>query len=459
MLTRALIAEAMGRAREGEGLSAQELESLQQRKLRELVRFAAGQSPFYRQLYRGIDLDRATLTELPAVNKETIQDRFDEVVTDPRLRLADIKRFCHESSHDSSPWYLETFLALLTSGTTGRRANYVWDLPMLADAIAMGYRQSNRPGPATGPAGAERIAAVIQIDPTDASNILMSMIPESAGTARLIDIRQDLAAICRQLNDFQPTLLASYPYLLWLLSEAARDGRLSIKPKRITSSADVLTASDRRSIRTAFGVEPYNYYCSTEFPYLAWECDSHDGLHVNADYLILESVDADNRPVPPGALGDKVLVTSLSNRAMPLVRYEMSDQVEYATSPCPCGCRLPRVRTVAGRVEHVLTLPGPNGARVPLLEEHVDDIVGRLDVVATYQVIQEDPTRLTVNIVGRDPSVWDQVKDQVREALGRSFQMYGVDASQVRLDLRPVETLEPEGPGSRKVCRFWNRCR
>ena len=74
-----------------------------------------------------------------------------------------------------------------------------------------------------------------------------------------------------------PTLLAAYPYMLWLLSEEAGKGRLHIRPQRVTSSADVLTAADRAAVRTAFGVEPYNYYCSTEVPYLAWECDANDG--------------------------------------------------------------------------------------------------------------------------------------------------------------------------------------
>lgn len=163
--------------------------------------------------------------------------------------------------------------------------------------------------------------------------------------------------------------------------------------------------------------------------------------------------------MPPGVLGEKVLVTNLSNRAMPLVRYEMSDQVEFSTGPCPCGCRLPRVRTVAGRVEHILVLPGSAAGRVRLLEEHVDDFVGRLEAVAKYQMIQETPTRLTVNVVARDPRAWPETKGQTLEAIDRAFAKYRVDPGQIELELRPVEALEPVQAGSKKVCRFWNRCR
>ena len=459
MLTQALVADAMRRATEGEHLLPAGLAALQERKLRDLLRLAAGRSPFYTRLYQGIDLERAPLTDLPPITKEQVQSHFDEVVTDRRVTLDGVRPFCRDSTPASNPFYLGEFVVLMSSGTTGHRGYYVWDSAALADAVAVGYRQSNRGPAGQGSAGGQRIAAIIQVDPSDATSVLMGLIPESVGSKRLIDIRQEFPRIVEQLNEFQPTLLAAYPYMLWLLSEAARDGRLKVRPRRVTSSADVLTGSDRAAVRAAFGVEPYNYYCSTEVPYFAWECDAHDGLHVNADHVLLESVDARNRPVPPGTLGDKVLVTNLSNRAMPLIRYEMSDQVEWAAAPCPCGCRLPRIRTVAGRVEHLLTLPGTSEARVGLIEEWVDDIVGRLDSVARYQVIQEDPARLTVNVIARAGFAWDDVRRSVAGALEQCFRKYGVDATRVRLDLRRVEELEPVEPGARKVCRFWSRCR
>lgn len=447
----------MRAAQANERLSPEALQQLQDRKFRDLVHFAASHSPFYARHYQFIDLDHAALADLPPVDKETIQSHFDEVVTDPRLRLPGVKQFSQEST-GHSPWYLGEFAVLLTSGTTGQRGYYVWDAQALADAAAVGYRQSNRPA-AGSPPGPQRIAAVVQVDPSDATYLLLNMIPAFVGEKCLIDIRQEFSAVCRQLNEFQPTILASYPYLLWLLSEAAQEGRLQIRPTRITSSADVLTESDRSAIRGAFHVEPFDYYCSTEFPYLAWECDVHDGLHVNMDYFLLESVAEDGRAVPPGRLGDKVLVTNLSNRAMPLIRYEMSDQVEFAAEPCRCGCPLPRIRTVAGRMEHILVLPGRDGQRVRVVEEYVDDLVGRLESVARYQVIQEAPAQLTVNVVSRDNIAWGDTRDAVQVALQRCFRKYGVDGERVQVDLRAVESLQPVQPGSRKVCRFWNRCR
>jgi putative adenylate-forming enzyme len=455
VLTQALVAEATRQAREGEQLPPEGLARLQERKLRDLLGAAVAGSPFYARLYRGLDVERAALTELPTVTKELVQRHFDEVVTDRRLRLDEVRAFCRTAGPQGDPFYLGEFVALQSSGTSGLRGCYVWDRVALAEAVAVGYRQSSRGAAAAAP----RIAAVLQVDASDASCVLMGLVPVPAGNKRLLDIREAFPRLVEDLNAFQPTVLAAYPYLLWVLAEAAREGRLRIRPRRITSSADVLTASDRAAVRAAFGVEPHDYYCSTEVPYLAWECDAHDGLHVNADYVLLESVDAGNRPVPPGTLGDKILVTNLSNRVMPLIRYEMSDQVEVATAPCPCGCRLPRLRTVAGRVEQILTLPGAAGARVRVVEEYVDDFVGRVEGVARYQVIQEAADRLTVNAVVREGWPWDETRVAVLEGLDRCFRKYAIDATGARVDQRRVEQLEPVEPGSRKVCRFWNRSR
>jgi phenylacetate-CoA ligase len=460
MLDQAVISEAMARVLANERLTREGLAELQHRRLRELVRFVARTSAFYGQLYKSVNLDEVALGDLPPVSKPVIQEHFDRVVTDPRIKRADVQAYCRQTEAHASPWFLGEFVALLTSGTTGHRGHYVWDHAALAEAIGVGFRQSNR-GPQGRSLCSQRLAAVVQIDGHDATNVLLSMIPPAVGTKRIIDIRDDFPEICRQLQEFRPTLLASYPYMLWLLSEAQRADPqvLAIRPHRITSSADVLNDSDRRAISQAFGAEVYNYYCSTEFPYIAWECDAHEGLHVNADTLILESVDADNRPVPPGRLGAKVLVTSLSNRALPLIRYEMSDQVEYLTEPCPCGCVLPRIRTVAGREEHLLSLPGVNGNAVPLIEEYVDSILGPKPELATYQVIQEAAGRLVVNAVGRRPYAWDQVQRAVRDGFQECFARYGVATDLVEIDVRPAEALEPVHPGTGKICRFWNRCR
>lgn len=76
------------------------------------------------------------------------------------------------------------------------------------------------------------------------------------------------------------------------------------------------------------------------------------------DLVIAEIVDEDNRPVEPGELGAKLLVTVLFSRTQPLLRYEMSDRVKALDGACPDGLPYALIGGVEGREEEVLTLAG-----------------------------------------------------------------------------------------------------
>lgn len=458
MLSQELVGAAMAEALASEHLPPGPLAQRQERKWRALVRHAVAHAPFYARLYQGIDVERAALTDLPVVTKEMVQDHFDEVVTDPALKLAEVQAFANQPRTDGSRWFRERFAVMLSSGTSGRRGYYIWDAQTLADAIAVGFRQSNRPGPGKAAAAApQRIAAIMLTTAHDAAAALLRLIPEAVGPKCLIDIEEPLDSICTQLNEFQPTLLSAFPYTLRLLGERQQDGRLSIQPARLTCSGDVLTASDRAFIQQAFGRPLFNYYCSTEAPYLAWECAAHEGLHVNADYVIVESVDRHNHAVPVGQRGERLLLTNLSNQAMPLIRYVMSDQVEYMAVPCSCGCLLPRIRTVAGRVEHILHLPDACDQRVALIPEHIDAFLGGLPGLLNYQIIQQGPAQLLLNMVCAPGAASAVVAQTVSQALSDCCRRYAVDETKLQIEQRCVARLEPVRPGGTKVCHFWNR--
>jgi phenylacetate-coenzyme A ligase PaaK-like adenylate-forming protein len=457
MLSPELIGKAVGDATRQQFLPPPALQALQEQKLRALLRVALEQSPFYQQLYRGLDVAHCPLTELPTVNKPLIQDHFDEVVTDRRVTKAGVDEFCRSLAAGGSPWYLGAYAVLRSSGTSGRYGVFVWDADMITDGIAMGVRQGGDSGPPDASREKQRIAAVMLQEGFDAAGLLMRMIPPDVAEVRFIDIRKPLPDICRELNDFQPSLLSSFPYILRLLCEEAGRCRLHITPTRITSSGDVLTPSDRLLIEETFEVAPLNFYCATEAPYIAWESGEPGGLYVNADYVIAESVDASSHPVPPGQLGHKMLLTNLSNRVLPLIRYEMADQIEYLPGPNPGKRQLPRIRTVAGRIEHMIRLPGASG-KVALIPEYIDEYLGSLPGLVNYQIIQEAPARCTVNVVPRHGVDAGEALRQAQDGISRCFARYGVDAGAVQIDWHTVVELKPVREGATKVCQFWNRC-
>jgi phenylacetate-CoA ligase len=151
-------------------------------------------------------------------------------------------------------------------------------------------------------------------------------------------------------------------YLLTLASnllELARDlDRRGIRLARLREArtfGDVLSAAARAECMARLRVKVVDMYTSQEAGYIALQCPDHDHYHVQSEGVIVEVLDDDGRPCAPGGIG-KVVVTTLHNYAMPLIRYEIGDMAE-AGAPCPCRRGLPVIRRVLGRERNLAMTP------------------------------------------------------------------------------------------------------
>jgi phenylacetate-coenzyme A ligase PaaK-like adenylate-forming protein len=119
--------------------------------------------------------------------------------------------------------------------------------------------------------------------------------------------------------------------------------------------------------------------------------------HVYEDLVIVEPVDADYRPVPHGVTGDRILVTVLFSRTLPLIRYEMSDEVRLDGRGCPCGRSFELLTKVEGRAEEVLHLPV--GETMVAVHPNVFHVALEDAPVTGWQVVQR-PDGLDVLLAG-----------------------------------------------------------
>src|SRR5262249_16657051 len=116
------------------------------------------------------------------------------------------------------------------------------------------------------------------------------------------------------------------------------------------------------------------------------------GMHLQADWAILEVVDRNNEPVPAGGPGEKVLLTNLYNHIQPFIRYEINDVVTMSPGPCPCGNPLPHILHVDGRTDELLWIQDGVGFRK--LHPYVFvDVLDEFPAVGWYQVIQTERNR------------------------------------------------------------------
>jgi phenylacetate-CoA ligase len=163
---------------------------------------------------------------------------------------------------------------------------------------------------------------------------------------------------CREWDKFRPDILVAYAGGLDFFVKRARDMKLSFAPPRaIITSAEILTQAARNNIEDFFEAKIFNRYGCREFSVIASECRYHNGLHINAETLLLEFEPIDE-------LADKrkhcrVFITDLENVAFPFIRYELGDAVIASDekTPCPCGRGLPRIDEVGGRIMDYLKLP------------------------------------------------------------------------------------------------------
>ncbi|MCC7484364.1 MAG: phenylacetate--CoA ligase family protein [Burkholderiales bacterium] len=150
-------------------------------------------------------------------------------------------------------------------------------------------------------------------------------------------------------------LLSLASNLLELARELARRGVRLARLRQACTYGDVLDPAARAECSGLLGVDVVDIYSAQEVGYVALQCPDHGHYHVQSEGLIVEILDEAGRACAPGTVG-RVVVTTLHNFAMPLIRYDIGDYAE-AGAPCPCGRGLPVISRILGRERNMALTP------------------------------------------------------------------------------------------------------
>jgi phenylacetate-CoA ligase len=204
--------------------------------------------------------------------------------------------------------------------------------------------------------------------------------------------------LMEQLAEFRPIHLTAYSSMLHEIARQIEAGRLSLQPdlEEVVNISERIMPQARNHYTKLFGAPVLDNYAMGECLFLTNCCPISGGMHVNADWAIMEVVDEHNRAVPAGKQGAKVLVTNLANHAQPLIRYEIGDIVTMAAEHCNCGSNLPLVESIEGRDSEMFEVVTERGTH--LLQPVIFQIaLERLLEVREYQIIQSQRTILRVS--------------------------------------------------------------
>ena len=197
----------------------------------------------------------------------------------------------------------------------------------------------------------------------------------------------------RMIKKIKPDLVLAYPNVIYAFAQRLAKRGLKLQFETIVCSAEQMFDHQRDFLREVFGAEVFEKYGSREIGTIASECRSHEGLHYFAPGIIVESVDSKGNPA--GKSFGRLLVTDLWNYAMPLVRYQVGDLVKLEHTPCSCGCELPRIAGIAGRIVDVIVKP--NGEMIA--GQALVRVIRESEIEGQAQIIQREPDYFVINYV------------------------------------------------------------
>jgi len=330
-------------------------------RLRDLVRVAKEGSEWHRQRLADVDPDELReddLQRLPVMTKDDLMANWDDIVTDRRLTLDMVE--AHIESLTTDAYLLDRYHAIASGGSSGRRGVFVcgWDAWTLCylGMVRWSVRQAMR-NPELG--AALPVAASIS---ARAASHKMSAIVQTFANPSLpiyhLAVSLPMQEIVAGLNELQPTYLLGYPSVLYELAHEARKGNLRISPAGVSANSEPLWPEIRSALEATWGAPVGNVWGTSEGGPAGVSCGQGAGMHLADDLLIIEPVDEEGRLVPAGVRGAKVYLTNLYRPTLPLIRYEITDEVTVLAEPCPCGSAFSRVDDVQGRLDESFTYEG-----------------------------------------------------------------------------------------------------
>lgn len=386
-----------------EALSAPALRDLQRTRLRAMLEHAHRTVPFYTEWFDAHGLRPADFGEpdalrvLPLLDKPTINDAGERLIS----AAVDRARIWRDS----------------TGGSTGQPLYFYVDEARKSWIRALTMRENLwlgcRPG--------DRIARFWGSGRDEGQPRTMRGRVAAALVRRhrVFDAYQladdKIRAFLDGLRAYRPALIVAYARAMFLAARyAEREGLRPYRPLAIVITSETVSAEERDTIARVFDTRVVNRYASRECGQVASGCGQSSLLHVNDESVVVQL-----EPLSGSAGGPaRMVVTDLTNRVMPLIRYDTGDLGAASADACPCGRPLSILGGVEGRVfDAFIRLDGgivPGLSFVHLFWKDRDE-------VDTFQIVQHSVTHVEVVLVLRKamtPETWNEIARGIRRLLG-----------------------------------------
>lgn len=387
--------------------TADQLRAQQFRQLHALLTHAWESIPFYHERLKAAGFDPRTVvtpetfSRLPLLQRSQVQTAGEALLS---LRMPNEHGKVHEGK---------------TSGSTGRPLKYfgsqysqfVWQALTLRDHLW--HRRDFKGKLAVLRVGTRNGALNNWGPPAD--------LVFETGPAAALEIGTSIDIQARWLQEQEPDYLLSYPSNILGLANHCLEKGIKLQHLREVRTLGEAQRPELRAVcQQAWGAPVVDMYSANEIGYIALQCPDHEHYHVQSESVLVEILMEDGTPCQPGEIG-KMVVTSLHNYAMPLIRYELGDYAE-AGEPCSCGRGLPVIKRILGRQRNLIVLPDG--------KQHWPSMgyskwIG-IAPIEQIQLVQRSSYQFEVRLVMPRPLTPDEQKRMIpilQESLGYAFQI------------------------------------
>jgi len=366
--------------------SAEQLRRERLRLLRALLSEAVKKSLWHRERLAHVDVREileSDLEALPVMTKTDMMDNFDDIVTDRRITRELCERHLEELTHDA--YLLGEFHVVASGGSSGQRGVFVygWDAWAILWASIARFQHRDWDCDPTLVGVSQVIALVAASKATHISAATRQTFSTPRNPEHLFPVNQPLKQIIDGLNELQPTMLTGYSSFLQRLALEARAGRLRITPRRVKAIAEPLLPETRAAVEAAWGVPIANAYGMSEGVFGGF-CGH--GTHLPDDLCLVEPVNAAGKGVARGVRSERLYITNLYNSVLPLIRFEVTDEITVLDTACPCGSAMRRIADPQGRLDETFVYDTGVSVHPHLFRS----VLGEEPEIIEYQVHQTE---------------------------------------------------------------------
>lgn len=372
------------------------LRAYQLSRLNATLAHAALHSPFYRQR-----LTHEPLADLAEINRLPFTTSTDLV--EQGLQMLAV-----------SQGEIERIVTLRSSGTTGQPKRLYFtqeDLACTQEFFRCGMSQMLRPG--------HRVLVLLPGDlPDSAGRLLADALALQNISCHVAGVVTSPAEVAALLVKEHFDCVVGIP--VQVLSVVRHPTAIQVPHGRIGSvflTSDYVPGALVTEIRKIWGCPAINHYGMTELGLTGGvECQALAGYHLREPDLYFEVIDKhSNAVLRAGEMGE-VVVTTLTRKGMPLIRYRTGDFARFIPEPCPCGSVLPRLSKLHGRLTGRIDIGGPLKLGMPELDEALFSLPGLVNFNAAVVPMDSGLNTFQLTIETR-PGVEQQTRENVDRRL------------------------------------------